>query len=257
MDYNVILQRCRQLFERMLGGNLVGIYVHGSIAFGCFTWEKSDIDFLVVTRTAMTYGEKLSILKGLLEINEEAPDKGIEMSVMQLKDTLDFKHPAHFDLHYSNGHYDWAHRDPEDYCRKMNGEDPDLAAHCTVINHVGQVLCGLPIDMVFGPVAKEDYLDSICGDVENAIEDVKENPVYIILNLCRVLAYVRENLVLSKKQGGEWGIRNLPEEYRMLIAQALLCYQSTEEMILEEDGFVLFERLWEVYHEYGTCTHKD
>lgn len=230
MDYNVILQKCRRLFERVLGGNLVGIYVHGSIAFGCFTWEKSDIDFIAVTRAPMTYGEKLSVMKGLLEINEEAPDKGIEMSVMQLKDTQEFRHPAHFDLHYSNGHRERCQQDLEEYCRNMNGDDPDLAAHCTVINHVGQVLCGLPVDMVFGPVAKKDYLDSIRSDVENAVEDVKENPVYIILNLCRVMAYIREEQVLSKKQGGEWGIRNLPAEYRMLIAEALMCYQSNNAM---------------------------
>ena len=35
-------------YEEILGKNLVGIYAHGSLAFGCFSWERSDIDFLVV-----------------------------------------------------------------------------------------------------------------------------------------------------------------------------------------------------------------
>ncbi|WP_161567304.1 hypothetical protein [Acidilutibacter cellobiosedens] len=35
-------------YQTILGDNLVGIYVHGSIAFGCFHEEKSDIDFIAV-----------------------------------------------------------------------------------------------------------------------------------------------------------------------------------------------------------------
>ena len=36
-----------QTFEK----NLVGIYVHGSLALGCFSWDNSDIDFIVVLKS--------------------------------------------------------------------------------------------------------------------------------------------------------------------------------------------------------------
>ena len=67
----------------------------------------------------------------------------------------------------------------------------------------------------------EDYLDSLIYDVGDAEAEICENPVYFILNLCRVSAYVQEDLVLSKKQGGEWGLIHLPEEYRGLVQAAL------------------------------------
>mgnify|MGYP000356458942 FL=1 len=44
--------------------------------------------------------------------------------------------------------------------------------------------------------------------------------------MCRVLAYVEDNLILSKKEGGEWGISNIPEKYRILVAEALREYQN-------------------------------
>jgi streptomycin 3"-adenylyltransferase len=38
--------------------------------------------------------------------------------------------------------------------------------------------------------------------------------MYLILNLARVLAFMKDGLVLSKREGGEWGLKNLPEKYR-------------------------------------------
>jgi streptomycin 3"-adenylyltransferase len=49
--------------------------------------------------------------------------------------------------------------------------------------------------------------------------------VYWILGSCRVLAFIREEKVLSKLEGGQWGIANLPQEYHCLIRQAIATYQ--------------------------------
>jgi streptomycin 3"-adenylyltransferase len=50
--------------------------------------------------------------------------------------------------------------------------------------------------------------------------------MYITLNLTRVLAYQKDNIVLSKKEGGEWGLANLPVKYHSLIISALKEYAS-------------------------------
>ena len=39
-----LLQQIVLTAQKAFGENLVGIYVHGSLAFGCFRWEQSDID---------------------------------------------------------------------------------------------------------------------------------------------------------------------------------------------------------------------
>jgi streptomycin 3"-adenylyltransferase len=48
--------------------------------------------------------------------------------------------------------------------------------------------------------------------------------MYLILNLARVLAYKEEQLVLSKKEGGEWALEHLPTEYKSLIETAMTEY---------------------------------
>ena len=120
-----------------------------------------------------------------------------------------------------------------EYCRNMNGVDSDLAAHFTVIKNVGIALYGRPVQEVFGDVPKQFYMDSIKSDIANAENDIINNPVYVILNLCRVFAYIKEVLILSKQQGGQWGIAKLPKEYADMINKAIGCYTSEKEFIYD------------------------
>ena len=61
-----ILEQIKTSYQEILKDNLTGIYVHGSIAFGCFNWEKSDIDFLVVVKHAPSLQEKKALIRVLL-----------------------------------------------------------------------------------------------------------------------------------------------------------------------------------------------
>jgi len=224
MNERELLARVCDAYRRILGEKLVGFYVHGSIAFGCFTWATGDIDFLVVTDAPLTQAEKEALIRVLLELDAQAPPKGFEMSVVLRSACADFRHPTPFELHFSNAHRARAAADLPAYCRDMHGVDPDLAAHFTVIRHVGETLFGADIAEVFAEVLRAAYVDSIIGDVGGAEQDITENPVYITLNLCRVLAYLTEGAVLSKRQGGEWGVAHLPEKYHPLLRSALDAY---------------------------------
>ena len=53
MNEQDLLQRIQTAWQGILSSKLTGIYVHGSIAFGCFRWESSDIDFLAVVETRL------------------------------------------------------------------------------------------------------------------------------------------------------------------------------------------------------------
>lgn len=220
----LLLQRICTAYKDILADNLVGIYVHGSIAMGCFTWETGDIDFIAVTEGTPTHAQKRALMEATVALNEEAPSKGLEMHVLLRQDCQTFVHPMPFALHFSPTHLSWWQTNPEDYLQKMQGTDPDLAAHITVLHAHGKVLCGAPIEATFAPVPRTDYLDSIRMDIGGAQEDIASNPVYVVLNLCRVLAYVREGLVLSKREGGQWALLQMPEAYHPLIEGVLSTY---------------------------------
>lgn len=228
MNYKELLQQIKSRYQTILADVLIGIYIHGSIAFGCYNEQKSDIDFLVVVKEKLSVEIKKQLIQVLIELTKEAPKKGFEMSVLCLKDCQKIAYPTPFDLHFSNMHLEHCKNDLDEYCEHMNGLDEDLAAHIVVTKSAGIVLYGLPINEVFAEVPEHYYLHSIKNDIENAVEEIVENPVYIILNLCRVLAYIADRCVLSKKQGGEWGMLHLPVKYQELVRKALVEYESVE-----------------------------
>lgn len=229
-----LLEEIKTAYQTILGSKLTGIYVHGSIAFGCFRWDTSDIDFLAVVHAPLTQPEKEALISKLLALDPFAPPKGFEMSVVTESVCAPFRYPTPFELHYSNTHKQRCRDNLAEYCRTMNGTDPDLAAHFTVLRKAGIVLWGKPIADVFAEVPKADYLDSILGDVRDAGTEISGDPVYYILNLCRVLAYLKDGQVLSKAQGGAWGVQNLDGTYTALIRSALNTYQGKAPFHAEE-----------------------
>ena len=211
----------------ILKENLVGIYLHGSSVMGCFNPEKSDIDLIIVVDDKMSDITKKAYMDMVVKLNSYAPAKGIEMSIVRKEVCDPFVYPTLFELHFSAMHLKWYEDNPEDYILKMNGTDKDLAAHFTIIRKRGKCLLGLPIEDVFAVVPKADYMDSIWNDIVEAPEEITENTMYLTLNLARVLAFAKDGLVLSKKEGGDWGLKNVPEEYHSLIEDALSEYGSS------------------------------
>ena len=216
--------------QEILEDNLTGIYLHGSAVMGCYNPKKSDLDLIVIVNEPMQDDVKRRFMDMVVEVNEAGPAKGIEMSIVTKNMCKPFVYPTPFELHFSVAHTGWYKDNPEDYIDKMKGTDKDLAAHFTIISKRGKCLCGLPIEEAFAPVPKADYMDSIWEDIAEAQEDIVDNTMYIILNLARVLAYKKEELVLSKKEGGEWALNNIPEEYHDLIKEAMAEYADAREV---------------------------
>ena len=214
--------------ERIIGDNLVGIYLHGSAVMGCYNPDKSDLDFLVVVKENVKDETKKAFMDMVIALNAQTPGKGIEMSIVKREVCDPFIYPTRFELHFSQMHIKWYNDNPDDYIRKMNGTDKDLAAHFTVIKTRGKCLFGLSIDEVFGEVPEQNYMDSLWNDIEEAAEEITDNTMYLTLNLARVLAWIKEKKVLSKKEGGEWGLKNLPDKYHSLLQEALKEYKGME-----------------------------
>lgn len=252
MMYKEIVNDFTNICWKILGENLTGVYLHGSAAMGCFHPKLSDVDFIVVVEKSIPDGVKLDFMRELIVLNAQAPAKGIEMSIVRRKFCAPFVYPTPFELHFSAMHLNWFRENPGNYVEKMTGTDKDLAAHFTILKKCGIVLFGEGIDKVFGEIPPEDYTDSICCDIENALGEVPENPMYMTLNLCRVLAWLREGLILSKREGGEWGIEKLPEEFRGLVIHALHCYEEGQEMKTEpESGRKFAEYMLKEIRERG------
>ena len=225
ISYQHILKNTVEMCKDAFGVNLVGVYLHGSLAMDCAN-QNSDIDLLIVIKkpdTASNYRKLIDFFMALKDV----PKKGIEMSVVLKQFCTDFVYPTPFELHYGESHRTRYTADSSYLCQ---GEDEDLAAHFTMTKHRGVCLFGEPIDEVFADVPKVDYLASIFYDIADAKDDIAEDGIYHILNLCRTLAYVTEGKVMSKIEGGMWAMNHVDSRFISLVKRTAYAYDNGAEL---------------------------
>jgi streptomycin 3"-adenylyltransferase len=226
-----VREQLDQLVSRLSGNladQLVGIYLHGSLATGCFNPNQSDLDLLVITTERMPLIVKRQMIEYLLERSQQP--QPIEISFLAQGQLLPWRYPTPFDLHYSETWRDAYTRDlASGAWQEWDAEerrDPDLAAHITILNRRGICLAGAPIAAIFPAVPGEDYRASIMADIDESLGWIAANPIYTVLNCCRTYAYIREGHVFSKAEGGEWALQALPADFRDTVTTALAAYRS-------------------------------
>jgi predicted nucleotidyltransferase len=224
-EVNPVLDSLVNAFIDRLGANLKGLYLHGSMAMGCFRPWTSDIDLLAVVHEPMDREIKLDIVHDIMGIAEGGREfRKVEFSVVTADAALRATHPIPYILHYSDT---WHQRYQEGNAEVViaGGTDGDLAAHFMVIRRRGVALHGATIEESIGEVLREDYLKAVWHDIRGAETDVLKDPAYVVLNLCRTLMYLMTDCVGSKLEGGRWGLAR-PElaAYAPPIRKAIAAY---------------------------------
>lgn len=210
----------------ILGENLTGLYVHGSLVLGGFSTASSDIDLIGITEAPLAKEDAFK-LKTLLLAYSMHPYP-VEISFLNTGHLIGWEHPSAFDFHFSEqwrNHFELAMPTSDDFTFQ-NIKDEDLAAHLTVVNHKGICILGKPISNVFPSIPKNHYLSSILGDFQSCLQNIEQEPVYCTLNIIRVYQYLRNHEITSKLEAGEWGQNHLPREYKETIQRIMNRYQT-------------------------------
>ncbi len=216
----------REMYSQILDENLRGLYVHGSIAMGCFNPQSSDIDVLVIVQSPLSLTTKQALGRAHVQLAAPCPNP-LEVSVILQAALADFRHPTPFEFHYSSDFLDAFKAGTVDLTTPRR--DPDLAAHLVITKQHGIALSGDPAAQVLPDVPDAAYLDSIAQDARWCIHNIKSGadddtcrvPAYAVLNLCRVLAFIRDRQVTSKRSGAEWALSHLPDTYHAVIQAGL------------------------------------
>jgi hypothetical protein len=217
-------------FRQCLGADLSGFYLHGSLAQNCFYPGTSDIDFIAVVENKLTTRQKQDIIAYLQSIDNAdtlSDATPPEMSIVTRESLQNLVFPSPFELHYS-------HVTRDIYTSgKIAWDEPrfdtDLVAHYMAIRERGICLYGKPIKEAIPEILPEMFIASIVQDLHWLRQEAGNIPFQnTILNPCRALAYIKDGLYLSKKEGGEWGLKNLPGAYTVLIEQALAAYSGAK-----------------------------
>jgi streptomycin 3"-adenylyltransferase len=207
----------------ILGDDLVGVYLHGSGATGGFNPDRSDIDLLVVSQQSLAAEQRRAVAE-LLLARSGAPYP-VELTLLTTQQLQPWRHPTPFEFHFSER---WRASltqqlaDGELSSRVLT--DSDLAAHITVLRARGRVIVGAPIQEVFPEVPAADFRQVILADLDWI--RANSTTIYGVLNACRILAYLDGQGLLSKAEGADWALENVPATYRATIAKARSAYRS-------------------------------
>ena len=210
-DINILLDDFTKCVEEVLKECVVGVYLMGSLTYGDFIRERSDIDLAVVTRKLISQ-EKIGQIK-LLHIE-------LEQRHAQWKNKIECQYiPLEM----------FRHVLPDGLERPYHGGGifyPDaLYGNEWLINNYllykhGISLVGPEFKTLIKPIdIKEVQRASIqdlfaewvpkIGDA-NFFED-SHSQWYVVLNLCRILYTVMQGDVRSKKVSTEWVKNEFPQ----------------------------------------------
>lgn len=222
-------------FSRVLKRDLVGIYFHGSYALKDYDPYVSDLDYLVVVNKEISEKKKLQIWEVVSHLNRYAPKKGLEFSIVQLRDCQNPKLDFPYQFHYSPKYLKDYVNDPVLTIKKLQGTDWDLAGYGYLIKQKGIALFGKAIDEVFQNFSYSLYLKALWFDLKDALDHAEEPET--ILNISRTMELLDTKEIVSKSQGGKWASEKLEE--KELINKALIYYHQGLKFHKEETwGFI-------------------
>lgn len=234
MDEYLLLDEISDRYATILGSDLVGVYVYGSVAFQCFNWDKSDINFLIAVKNPVPLEKKKQMIEMLLQESKAGPKNGFSMSVVLEKYCRRFVYPTPYELRFAARYEAIAREDLDAYCLAAGGVDRDLAFDFGIAKRCGVTLRGKNIAEVFGPIPKRAIIAGLKYKLKKIGNEAEARPIDVVLNLCRAVAYLREDKILSKEEGGKWGIERLPEVFVPLARRALAAYTSNDSFAVDK-----------------------
>ncbi len=224
------VEATRARIEEALGPSHVGTYLHGSLASGSFRPPKSDVDLVFVVEGSLDVRQRHRVARAAALMNAVRPIVGgLECSVVRRAALRGAVHPVPYEVHFGEEMSDAILSGT--IALGGNPSDHDMAAHIQAICEFGVALAGPPIDEVFAPLARADFLDALRGDMAWILDDehILESPYYGILNVGRVLWVLdghSDRLAPSKEEAGEWMLGWIPSGLRDVVRLALDAYRD-------------------------------
>ena len=214
---SALLEDLTEAFRILLGENLVGIYLYGSLTQGAFNPERSDVDCIVVMHRELTDTQFNQLDGWFSRVGLENPWVArLQISLLLRDDILTTT--AKGNCLYQFGRLSRV------------GSDGNPIIWMNVLEN-GIVLLGAPADSFVPPITSEMLLAALAREVRYLREEIVEKPdsewrdvptyrVYAVLTLCRILYSHMHGTVVSKPKAAEWALNALPDRWHAVIADA-------------------------------------
>ena len=228
------------IWKKHLGDELIGVYLHGSIALDAFNPDSGDIDILVVVKDSIDIQVKLEIARDIIGLDRKPCP--LEMSAVKLSDARNWKTPGNCVFHYSDFWTEkyverFSNPDADVYVVDHEFPDADVTSYIKLLKQCGIVLYGREIQEVFADVSDEDFWAAISADIDDYDFHDYDARYFSsnVLILGRILSFKKERRILSKYDGGIWMIDHVPEDLKYLPKLAMKIWFEGEEHLLPEE----------------------
>jgi len=220
-EVNVVLGELIAGVQRVLGADLRGMYLYGSLALGDFTPHRSDIDAVVVTAGDLTDAQMAALQALHSDLAARWVPWGSELEVTYIPQR-------------ALRRYDPAQAR---YASIQRGETLVVEQHDIggiiqrhVLREHGITLVGPPIRAQIDPINPDDLRRDVLAIAQKWLAALRADPRplrhqgyqgYVVMTICRMLYTLQFGTVVSKPTACRWARDALGRRWAPLIDRAV------------------------------------
>lgn len=207
------------VLQRVVGSNLVGLYLFGSAVDGGLR-PASDLDFLAVVDRSLDDGERLDLARALSAISgRRAGGRSLEVVVVVADRLRPWTYPPMPDFLYG----DWL-RD-----QLVAKPGPPVANATLAIDlhqalSTGVALLGEPLSAHLDPVPADDLVRASMDGVDSLLDNLPDDTRNVLLTLARAWHTCVTGQLAPKDVAADWALPRLPIQLRAPLAHARHLY---------------------------------
>lgn len=218
-ELNKVIELLSERVSSVLGENLIGLYLTGSLSYGDFVLERSDLDFQVVVKCQLSDEERDNVaqLHHSIENTYPAWAGRIEGSYVPVEFLNEILPPTPPRSWWGDGKFH----------AEVLYDNQWIINQYHLYNH-GVAISGPDYKTLTNPVDIEEVQKACARDLfqewEPKIKDLKwlhdpHHQSYFVLNLCRILHTIMNRAAASKRVSAESVKKEYPE-WKSLIEEA-------------------------------------
>jgi hypothetical protein len=188
--------------EVVLGARLLGVYAGGSFGLADFDPARSDLDVFAVSGDTVTTGEKGVIVAELRHESLPCPARGLEFVLYPEATARTASAEAGFVLNLNTGAEMEFRVDEEPGAVERHWFPLDRA----IVRETGVALLGPPPAELFAPIPRPLLVPVVREALEWNLAAGRSVDDNTVLNTCRALRWLREDVWSSKSGAGAWAL---------------------------------------------------
>lgn len=236
-EVSFLLDRLSADLPIILGDELTGIYLYGSLTQNAFNPERSDVDCIIVTKSELS-GNQFTDLTAFFEemIQADRWAMRLQATILIRDEVLKMNSPACL---FQFGKL------------TRSGSDGNPLIWLNVLD-TGITLYGKPPGSFVPPITKAMVHEAlkrearyIRDEIENPQSTWRDQPKYLayaVLTLCRILYTDAKGKVVSKPRAAIWSMKKLPDAYHWAICQSLAAKTDRDIGEISHDLMLSFTR---------------